>query len=268
MSARRTLTTLKAIALIWTALTGSAALAASAAELIESDISSRNIAIESNFTGERIVIFGTIKNAKHAEFENSPYDIVVAIRGPEGPVVTRRKARVAGIWINRDSHTFANVPGYYAVLSTRDLKTIASPAVLTANKIGFQSLDFIPFGMQDNSALDAGINTFRAAAIRIKQKDGLYLYDPKGVKFVGQNLFRATVDLPANVPVGAYATDVYLLRDGKVLSRNRSNLTINKQGFERFVFSAAFDYPLLYGIIAVIIAVTAGLLASALSRRD
>ena len=53
-----------------------------------------------------------------------------------------------------------------------------------------------------------------------------------------------------------------------MLSHNRSQLTIDKQGFERFVFSAAFDFPLLYGIIAVIIAVSAGLLASALTRRD
>jgi len=52
------------------------------------------------------------------------------------------------------------------------------------------------------------------------------------------------------------------------LWRFHHNLTISKQGFERFVYSAAFDHPLLYGIIAVIIAVTAGLLASALSRRD
>ncbi len=266
MSARGTLIALKAIAWIWAALTSSAALAAG--EQIESDISSRNIAIESNFTGERIVIFGTIEKAKHAEFEISPYDIIVVIRGPEGPVVTRRKARVAGIWINRDSHTFKSVPGYYAVLATRDLKAVAKPDILNANGIGFQSLEFTTFGVQNNAALDAGLNAFRSAAVRIKQKDGLYLYDPKGVKFVGRSLFRATVDLPANVPVGAYATDVYLLRDGKVLSHNRSNLTIDKQGFERFVYSAAFDYPLLYGIIAVIIAVTAGLLASALSRRD
>ena len=265
MSAFRNLLCLVAIALCGAML---APALATAAELIESDISSRNIAIESNFTGERIVIFGTIENARPGELESSPYDIVVAIRGPDKPIVTRRKARVAGIWINRDSHTFKNVPGYYAVLATRDLSEIAKPDVLKANGIGFQSLDFVPFGIQNNSAIDAGLIAFKTAAVRIKQKKGLYLYDPKGVKFVGRNLFRATVDLPANVPVGSYASEVYLLRDGMVLNRNRSNLTIKKQGFERFVFSAAFDYPLLYGIIAVIIAVAAGLLASAMARRD
>ncbi len=45
---------------LWIALSCMSALAAPVTEKIESDISSRNIAIESNFTGQKIVIFGTI----------------------------------------------------------------------------------------------------------------------------------------------------------------------------------------------------------------
>ena len=132
----------------------------------------------------------------------------------------------------------------------------------------FLQIAFRHVGADGASVSKRDLKEFRQAVVRIKQKEGLYNYDPAGVVFVGRNLFRANVTLPANVPVGTYASDVYLLRDGKVLSHNRSDLTINKQGFERFVYSAAFDYPLIYGILAVIIAVTAGLLASALSRRD
>jgi uncharacterized protein (TIGR02186 family) len=251
-------------------LTGLSAvvMAAEHEEKIESDLSSRNIAIESNFTGSRIVVFGTIENSQQSEFEMGLYDIAVAIRGPKRTIVTRRKSKVAGIWINRDSRTFANAPGYYAVMSNRPLHDIAEQTVLDAYGLGFESLNFRPVDAQGAEPTEQDLAEFRKAAVRIKQKEGLYAYDPAGVVFVGRNLFRATVYLPANVPVGTYASDVYLLRYGKVLSHNRSELTINKEGFERFVFSAAFDYPLIYGIIAVIIAVTAGLLASALTRRD
>lgn len=243
-------------------------LAAKKVEKIESDISSRNIAIESNFTGSRIVVFGTIENSLQAEKEIGLYDIALAIRGPKRPIVTRRKARVAGIWINQDSLTFANAPGFYAVMSNRPLPDIAKQKVLDKHGLGFHSLDLIPEKSSGVETPMGELAEFGEAAVRIKQKEGLYTYNPTGVVFVGRNLFRATLDLPANVPVGTYASDVYLLRKGKVLSHNRSNLTINKQGFERFVFSAAFDYPLIYGILAVIIAVTAGLLASAITRRD
>ncbi len=253
---------------LWIAMSGMSALAAPVTEKIESDISSRNIAIESNFTGQNIVIFGTIENSLQSEFEPGLYDVVVAIRGPKETIVSRRKSQVAGIWINRSSQTFANAPGYYAVLSTRDLKDITNKTTLDAYGLGFDSLGFRPLGTQVPGLAAEGLGEFRRAVIRIKKREGLYIYNPEGIVFVGRNLFRATVDLPANVPVGKYAADVYLLREGDVLSHNRSQLTIDKQGFERFVFSAAFDYPLLYGIIAVIIAVCAGLLASALTRRD
>lgn len=237
-------------------------------EQIESDLSSRRIAIESNFTGEQIVIFGTIENSKQTEFEPGLYDVVVAVRGPKETIVARRKSKVAGIWINTNSLKFANVPGYYALLSRRNLKDVASNTILTAYRLGFDHLGFRPIGKNVAALAADGLSDFKNAVIRIKQRERLYVYDPQGVVFVGRNLFRATVNLPANVPVGRYATDVYLLRNGEVLSHNRSDLTISKAGFERFVYAAAFDYPLLYGIIAVIVAISAGLLASAMSRRD
>ena len=38
------------------------------------------------------------------------------------------------------------------------------------------------------------------------------------MSFIGRSLFRASVDLPVNVPIGRYTTNVYLFRDGKLLS--------------------------------------------------
>jgi uncharacterized protein (TIGR02186 family) len=265
MIARLILTALYAL---WLSCSTVAAQTPLTSEQIESDISSRYIAIESNFTGEKIVIFGTIENSRQSEFEPGLYDVVVVIRGPKETIVARQKSQVAGIWINRDSQTFANAPGYYALLSGRELKDITNKMTLNAYGLGFDNLGFRPLGAQIPSRVTGALAEFRNAVVRIKQREGLYIYNPEGVVFVGRNLFRATVDLPANVPVGQYATDVYLLREGDVLSHNRSQLTINKQGFEQFVYSAAFDHPLIYGIIAVIIAVSAGLLASAMARRD
>lgn len=237
-------------------------------EKIESDLSSRRIEIESNFTGQQIVIFGTIENSKQSEFEPGLYDVVVVVKGPRETIVARRKSKVAGIWINTWSLTLGNAPGYYAVLSRREVHEIASDTVLNAYGMGFDAIGFRPIGKNVPALAAQGLSEFTNAVIRIMQREGLYIYDPDGVVFVGRNLFRATVNLPANVPVGNYATDVYLLRNGEVLSHNRSNLRITKAGFERFVYAAAFDYPLLYGIVAVIVAIIAGLAASAMTRRD
>jgi len=174
--------------------------AAKIVEKIESDISSRNIAIESNFTGSRIVVFGTIENSRQTESEIGLYDIAVVIRGPKRTIITRRKSKVAGIWINQEAHTFANAPGFYAVMSNRPLPDIAKQKVLDKYGLGFHSLDFKPVDPGSAEPLTGDLAEFREAAVRIKQKEGLYNYDPTGVVFVGRTLFRATVDLP--VPAG------------------------------------------------------------------
>jgi len=231
-------------------------------EAVETDISSREIAIESNFSGASLVVFGTVLNGRGAAHQGGDYDLAVVIRGPEQPVIARQKARILGIWINARSRPYQNVPGYYAVLSTRPLQEIAKPEVLKKFGIGFDSL------LLERKELFEPGDPFRDAVVRIRKQEGLFRHSDTGVTFIGKSLFRATIDLPSNVPVGEYWADVFVFYKGKLVSNNSTSLNINKQGFERFVFTAAFDYPLLYGIAAVIAAILAGLLASAAFKKE
>ncbi len=70
------------------------------------------------------------------------------------------------------------------------------------------------------------------------------------------------------MPSGAFTADVFLFRGGKLLGQRETDLTILKSGFERLVYNFAFDYPFFYGVIAVILALVAGLAATALFRKD
>jgi hypothetical protein len=69
------------------------------------------------------------------------------------------------------------------------------------------------------------------------------------------------------VPIGRYTTQVLLFRDGKLLSQSQSSLQVEKVGVERVVYMLAFHYPLAYGLLAVLMAVSAGLLAWTVFRR-
>jgi len=237
-----------------------------AREDIQSDLSARDIKIESNFTGAEIVVFGTVENGTRSSAAGD-YDVVVVIRGPDEAIVTRRKQRTLGLWMNRDSQVFRQVPGFYAVLSSRPLDEVASPETLRRHNIGVGSLLQSPdAGAEEVPERD--VRAFRDAVIRIMEEDGLYVVDGRGVTFISKSLFRATINLPADVPDGGYLANVYLFRDGKLLSLNQSQLSITKAGFERLIYSTAFDYPLLYGIVAVLVAIAVGLFASTVLRRD
>jgi uncharacterized protein (TIGR02186 family) len=88
------------------------------------------------------------------------------------------------------------------------------------------------------------------------------------VAFIGRSLFRATIELPANVTVGPFETRVYLFREEKLLSQYAVRLNLEREGVERHLHAFAFGYPTLYGLMTVMIAVVAGLTASTVFRKS
>jgi len=237
--------------------------APNAREEVQSDISTREIAIQSNFTGIEILIYGSIDFSQTPLPDTGTYDVIMVIRSPVQPLIVRRKERVAGIWINGPGKVYPSVPGFYAALSTRPFRAIASDEALKTLGVGFRNLDL---GRPTNVEPDE--ETLRSALIRLKQKQRLFQEDDDGVRFVGRSLFRADVDLPVNVPIGRYTTDIYLFRDGAVISRNQSTLEVNKVGVERVAHLLAYTHPFLYGLLAVLIAVLAGLAGWYSFRRE
>jgi uncharacterized protein (TIGR02186 family) len=231
-------------------------------EQVQSDISTREISIQSNFTGIDIVLFGSIDFSRAPSPDEGPYDVVMTIRGPNRPIVVRKKERIAGVWMNGPSKTFPTVPGFYAVLASRPLRAIAPKDTLQKLGIGFSSLDF---GKIKGEA--TGDDGFRTNLVRLQQEHALFQESDDAVSFLGRSLFRGSIQLPVNVPIGRYTTQVFLFRDGKLLSQSQSSLQVHKVGFERVVYMLAFRYPFAYGLLAVLMAVTAGLLAYAVFRR-
>ena len=240
-------------------------------EKVHADISTRSVRVTSSFTGTEIIVFGSIENGRpERPEEGDVYDVVVVLEGTAQKLVVRKKGFVAGIWINRQAITFESVPSYYAISSTRPVDEIANDAVLRKNDIGFDRVRMTPASGWDKEFGKAELQEFKKAVIRIKQKNRLYVqkdYDD-GVLFVGgASLFRTTIDLPANVPVGVLRARVHLFRNGKMLSVFQSQVKMHREGVERFLHGFAFGYPFLYGIAAVLIAAGAGLAASSYFNR-
>jgi uncharacterized protein (TIGR02186 family) len=233
------------------------------AEEIQADISAREIAIESNFTGHRVVVFGAVENYPRDAIPGRIYDVVVAIRGPSESVVTWRKRKTAGVWLNREARLFPSAPGFYATLSTRPLDQIATSSILKEYGLGFANLDV---GEARESVTASREAAFRAALVRLMARDGLYQAHRYGVNFVGGGLFRGTVDLPANVPVGDFVADVFLFRDGRFVARTESHFSIGKEGIERAITRLATEDPVVYGFIAILLGFGIGLAASFMSR--
>ncbi len=224
---------------------------------LAADVSDRLIAITTAFVGGDVVVFGAIDEPKG--------DIVITMQGPRLPQTVRRKARIAGIWVNRDRISFDDIPSFFAIAATKPLDDIASTSVRSQFGLGVDHLTMTPIDAADYSPEQ--IKSFATALVRNKQRAGLYTEAPLSVTFPGPKLFRTTFSFPANVPPGHYQIEVFRFVDGRVTGAQRSSLQISKVGLEADVYDFANQRSALYGIVAIIIAVTAGWLAGVVFRR-
>ena len=247
-----------------TLLFASAAFAEPAKESVEADVSTRSVAITSSFTGTEILIFGTVENSRQPSPEAGTYDVVVVVEGTQVPQIVRRKSNLFGFWINTKAMRFASFPSYYAIATTRPIDEIADHGALDKLEIGFEHVHLVPSGSGTRYGPDdpKEVETYKAAVIRLKQRERLYLTADYGVTFIGRSLFRSTISLPPNVPVGPLTTRVYLFKDGQMLSQYKSQVTLEREGLERFLFDSAYKNSLLYGLATVLFAAAAGLAAA------
>ncbi|MEM1398969.1 MAG: TIGR02186 family protein [Pseudomonadota bacterium] len=225
---------------------------ASAQDLV-ADLSDHLIAISTSFTGQDVIVFGAVSGGG---------DVAVTVTGPPESIRVRQKQRVAGIWVNQRDRLFPNVPGFFAFASNRPLAELADETVRSRHALGLDVLEL------SGEAQDlAERRTYRAALIREKKRQGLYQTERIPIAFLGQRLFRATVSFPAEVPVGQYSANVYLLRDGQVVSATTTPLVVSKIGVSARMFDFAQRQGFLYGVLSLIVAVFAGWAAAALFRR-
>ena len=238
-----------------------------AKESVQADVSARNVPVTSSFHGTEIVIFGAVDNSQQPSAESGYYDVLIVVEGVPGRIVVRRKNNVAGLWLNTSSATFDVVPSYYAIASTRPIDEITSEEFRASHGVGFQHLRFMPAFGQPQALSTEDLKQFQRAIIRLKQKQGLYIQDNFRVAFIGKSLFRATIELPANVTVGPFETRVYLFHDEKLLSQYSVRLNLEREGLERYLHRFAYGSPTLYGLVTVALAIAAGLVASTVFGR-
>ena len=213
------------------------------------DLTSHLIAITTGFSGASVVLFGAT---------DGPGDVAVVVRGPDRETTVRRKSKIAGIWVNSQEVTFANVPSFYFVAASRPLNEIVSPATAAFYRLGVSSLQM----KADSGAPPEIVDKFAAALVGTQQRAKLFPNSVGKVDFIGERLFRTTIEFPSNVPTGTYLVAVFLVRDKDVVSGQTTPLVVSKVGIDAEVSDFATRQAAAYGAIAVLGALVAGWLAS------
>ncbi len=240
--------------------------AAQAERLIVS-VSNHRVTVTPNYSGEELVLFGSIEKDGSTPAGRSGYDLVVTVSGPHADMVARRKERRFGIWINTDAREFLDVPAYLALFANRPFNDIASPEIERRQQLGLNNVL-----LRQRLGSDVGDvvpnDVFRQAFVRLQKQRGLYREDTSAVTFLTPTLFRSGIPLPGQVPIGTYDVEIKLFADGVLVTKADSAFEIVKVGFEQFVATSSRQNGLMYGLATAALALMTGWMASIVFRKD
>jgi uncharacterized protein (TIGR02186 family) len=223
--------------------------ASSYATPLVADMSQYRIEMDANFTGSRLFLFGA---------RDAAGDVVVVVRGPAKDYMVRKKEEIGGIWINRDRMKFFGVPSFYAIAASKPLSEIEQVSLFRQLAIGHETLLSVP----SNPKAVSKFGEFSQAFLDHQYAASLYIETPRALSFMGETLFKTVIEFPDNIPPGDYTAEFYLISDGQVVSMQSAPIKVSKSGLEAFLYQYAHQHPALYGISAIVLALSAGWFAS------
>lgn len=212
------------------------------------------IDIDVGFTGDKLTYFGAL---------NKPGNIVIIVTGPRKKIKVFKKEKKTLFWINSKSRLFSDVPTYYFVASSKPLSLIRNDAFLKINQIGLDNLRFE--GAEE--IMDNERREWRNGIIETMKKKGNYNSSNGKIEIIDQYLFKTEITFPSDISDGKYIVDTLLLNNEEVIGSKRSFINVSKSGIGEKVYIFASENSLIYGIFAVLIAVSFGFLVNEVMRK-
>lgn len=215
------------------------------------------IYITSFFSGERLVVSGEVP--KGAE-------VVIEVIGKVSEQELMRKGKRWDLWMNVGEVDVEGAPSMYVAASSNPDSLLSSVADSSwgyralAKKVSFK-------GQLNAVTLPQLFHEF----IRLKESQGLYGVYPGAVKLspagADSNLAEAAFRLPTRIAPGSYQVCLTAVRNGQSVQRQCVPLEVMMIGFPAFLSSLARNSSILYGFLAVAIAMVTGLLTGVIFKK-
>jgi hypothetical protein len=208
------------------------------------------------FSGGEVTISGELPDSS---------DVVVEILGPQVNSLFDLKGRIGPFWLTREKVDLENAPALYIFLLPPVPGWEQKAAALN---LGIDSLKRqIGISRSETDADDI----FRMF-LKLKRSEKLYDELPGAIHYSagenGRRQFTATCRLPSSTAVGNYTVKATTIANGKRGAELLRDLTVEEVGFVEMVNRMASNSRLMYGILAVLIALSSGALMGLLFKNS
>ena len=196
-------------------------------------------------------------------------DVIVKLTSTENvPLSVNRKGRVAIVWMNVKQYTVTGLPLLYKIHSTKPIDQILSRELAAELGIGYDVLkDQMKLELVRGEAEEDDRDTVFDGVLRLKREANLYNVDEERIEITGGKLFKHYFRFPSAASEGVYKAESFVFMQGKLVGKGVDEIRIQKTGIEAAFTNMAFNRPVLYGIVAVVVALGMGLLVGFIFKK-
>ena len=252
---------IKVVVILYTAAAACILFSGAPAWALTSEVTPRNIPINIMYHGAQVSIKGE---------SDANDDLIIRISSEPADAHMKFKGKAAGLfWMKMGDISFEHVPSVYLLYSSRNLDNLLQAEQRVKEGIGFES---IKTGTKmESSAADMDPDRWIAEFIKFKKAEKLYKIE-EGTITRGQgtrgNEYQLEVSWPYQAAPGTYNIEVLAIRDGNVIDRAETSLTVARTGIVEMLSNLAFNHAAVYGIISIVVAMAAGFAVGALFKRS
>jgi uncharacterized protein (TIGR02186 family) len=186
--------------------------------------------------------------------------VIVKLTSTRQDAVYSRKKKIGPIWLSVGQVHFKNVPLMYKVKSTGSLDDLLSAADQVKYVLGRK-------GLKASIGVSSGVDrdVYLDEMIFIREQSRFFSFGEGSVQRNGRS-FSTTFFWPPDGPAGVYRIEALAVLQGRIVGTAETGVQVQFVGFEAWVRNLATEHGVVYGVLAVIIAIASGLLASVVFR--
>ncbi|MFH1034951.1 MAG: TIGR02186 family protein [Pseudomonadota bacterium] len=191
---------------------------------------------------------------------------VLTVRGKRIEEELMRKSRHWDLWMNSGEVDIDHAPLLYMALSS-------DPALLSPGAGDY------PWGyaaLEKQAQFTGRLKPVEDDAIfrefvQLKERDKLYRLYPGALEIIKTSpdswRARAKLRLPSRIKPGTYHVALWILRDSKLVEKRTATFQVSMAGAPAILHAMARNHGVLYGLLAVALAMAVGMLTGLVFQR-